>query len=301
MAALGHAGASADDRARGVPTDKLYGAAYFGENRDPGGDRGGLSGYATYDRVSSNADIAGYVIWRQFGGVGRVLDAGAARGYVVEVLRELGLDAEGCDISSYAVEHAAPGARGHLRVADLATGLPWGEASFDLVIALETLEHVDPVRIPDVVTELRRVCAGVVYVTIPSFGANNGAGPDGHLEGKVRSERLAHYDTLGPDYNGPVPYDDLARDARGEPIEGHITIASFRWWTEQFERAGFERRPEVERRMYADIDPAGLAPFWNLYVFGVPGVPAAMLEPRSPGRSLVELGLQHPLYADADS
>ena len=273
-----------------------YGPSYYGEGRDPSGDRAGHSGYAVYDRVSSNADVAGYVIWRNFAGAVRTLDVGSATGFVVEVLRELGVEADGCDVSRYAVEHATAGARGRLRVGDLLTGLPWPDRSFDLVSALETLEHLPPERVPDALAELRRVCRGFVYATIPSFGQNNGAGPDGHFDGKVRPDRLAHYDGRGPTFEGPVAFDDLARDAAGEPVEGHLTIASFGWWTSRFADAGFERRPDVERRIYDDVEPAKLAPFWNVYVFSAPGADEHIAEQRQPGRSLVDLGLRHPLF-----
>lgn len=301
MARLGRELSRAAGEGSGAIADPehFYGGAYFGEGRDPSGDRQGLSGYATYDRVSSNADVAGWVMWRNFGGAVRTLDVGTATGFVVEVLRELGVEAEGCDVSEYAVEHAAPGARGHLRVADLRTGLPWADRTFDLVSALETLEHMPPSSIPAVVAELTRVCRGFLYLTIPSFGPNDEAGPAGHYEGKVLSERVVHYQELGPDYDGPVPYEDLARDARGEPVEGHLTIASYRWWTERFAEAGCTRRPDVERRIYADIEPGTLVPYWNVYVFAVPGADEAVAAPRDPERTLVELGLRHPRFAVA--
>lgn len=273
----------------------FYGASYYGHHRDPSGNRAGLSGYATYDRISSNADIAGRVLWRQFGGARRTLDVGCARGYVVEVLRELGLEAEGCDVSAYAVAHPAGGARGFVRVGDPCGHLPWEDRRFDVVSVLETLEHLDPTDVPGALGEIRRVCQGFVYATIPSFGPN-GDGPAGHYEGKVRPERVAHYHSLGPGYLGPVPYEDLARDAQGKPVEGHLSIAAFAWWTERFAEAGMVRRPDIERRIYADIEPAGLQQFWNLYVFAVPGADEAIAVPRSPERSLVELGLNHPLY-----
>jgi hypothetical protein len=107
--------------------------------------------------------------------------------------------------------------------------------------------------------------------------------------------RVEHYRSLGDGYDGPVPFDDLATDAGGGPIEGHLTIASFRWWTERFEAAGFERWVEVERRLYADLEPTGLTPFWNLYVFGIRGASPALADPLEPERSLAELGLRHPL------
>jgi SAM-dependent methyltransferase len=283
--------ALAEARAAGVAD--TYGGSYFGEGRDASGDRDGRSGYARYDRIASNADIAGWLVWRNFQ-VRTALDVGCATGFLVEVLRELGVDALGCDLSAYAVDHATPGAAGHIRVASLFDGLPWPEHYFELVTVLETLEHLPPDRVPTVIRELRRVCGGYLYATIPSFGRNV-SGPDGHFEGKVRPELVDAYVARGSDYRGPVPEPDLAVDADGHLVEGHLTIASFEWWTERFADAGFTRCPDVEQRLYADIEPADLAPFWNLYVFRVPDAPEGLVEPRQPARTLAEMGLRHPL------
>ncbi len=273
----------------------FYGAGYFGDGRDPSGDRHGSSGYARYDRTSANADVAGMVLWRTFGGAVTTLDVGCATGFVVEVLRERGLDARGCDLSPYAIEHAAAGAKGRIEVGDLVRGLPYAARTFDVVSAFETLEHVPPSDVGRAVAEICRVSRGFVYCTTPSFGPNLGGGPDGYLEGKVRPESKARYEALGPGYEGPVPYDDLARDATGEPVEGHLTIASFSWWTGRFAEAGAVRRPDVERRIYADLVPA-LADAWDVYVFAVPGGDDALAHDRFPGATLVSLGLHHPLY-----
>jgi SAM-dependent methyltransferase len=281
------------DQARQAGIADTYGGSYFGEGRDASGDRAGRSGYARYDRIASNADIAGWLLWRNFR-VATSLDVGCATGYLVEVLRERGIGAEGCDLSQFAIDHAAPGAVGHVRVANLFAGLPWPDGAFELVTALEILEHLPPDRVPSALSELRRVCGGYLYATIPSFGVN-ASGPDGHFEGKVRPERTDHYRHLGPEYRGPVPEEDLAVDAEGQLVEGHLTIASFEWWTRRFEEAGFIRRPEIERRLYADIEPADLAPYWNLYVFATDSASGISAEPLRPDRSLAELGLRHPL------
>lgn len=280
----------------GAP-DEVYGDAYFGVGRDPSGDRQGRSGYARYDRVASNADIAAYLLWRNFR-FQRTLDVGCAQGYLVEALRELGVEALGCDASRFAVEHAAPGALGYVRLGDPSRGLPAEDGSFDLVTVLETLEHLAPEAVPAALAELRRVCRGLLYATIPSFGPN-ASGPDGHFEGKVRPERLEHYRSLGSAYGGPVPREDLAVDVEGQPIEGHLTIASFEWWTARFAEAGFDRWATVERRLHADLAPAGLSVYWNLYVFALPETSLEMATPRHPEKSLPDLGLVHPLYEHA--
>lgn len=251
------------------PSPPDYGGGYFGEGRDPL-DRMGLSGYERYERDTSNADVAAYLAWRWFRPA-TSLDVGAARGFVVEALRELGVDARGVDISEWAVEHAADGARGHLRVGDAIAGLDDADDSAELVTVLETLEHLPPEAVPRTVAELARVSARFVMATIPSFGPNRN-GPDGWYQVKVRDDRVEHYESLGPDHRGPVPYDDLYRDARGEPIEGHLTIASYSWWEEQFRAAGMVRCDEVEHAMHLDLHRFGLTKFWNLYVFRHPEV-----------------------------
>ncbi len=97
-----------------------------------------------------------------------------------------------------------------------------------------------------------------------------------------------------------MPEEDLAVDAEGNLVEGHLTIASFRWWTEQFAAAGLTRRTDIEKRLYADVAPAGLEPFWNIYVLEAAGARAGIAEPRSPDRTLAELGLDHPLLEAAN-
>lgn len=263
------------DGALATTTPDLYDSAYFGEGRDPL-DRMGLSGYERYDRETSNADVAAYLVWKWFD-VHTALDVGCAMGFVVEALREVGIRAEGVDVSHHAVTHAAPGARGHVRQGSLTERLRPRHASFDLVSVFETLEHLPPETIPAALAELRRVTRRYVFATIPSFGPNE-HGRDGWFEGKVRPERLEHYQALGPGYDGPIPFEDLALDARGTPVEGHLTIASYAWWQRQFEAAGFLRCGLVERQVHVDLARFGLTEFWSLYVFrtpraAVPGAP----------------------------
>jgi SAM-dependent methyltransferase len=255
-------------RATDDETRAMYDGRYFGAGRDPL-DRMGLSGYERYDRTSSNADVAAYVVWR-FLAPRRCLDVGCALGFAVEAMRELGIDASGVDLSPWAVEHATPGARGHVRIGDLLAGLPHRTGEFDVVTAFEVLEHLSPEDVPAAVRELRRVSDGWLVATIPSIGAND-HGPGGWFNAKVRDEVLDRYLALGDDYDGPVPYDDIRRDPEGRPIEGHLTVASFRWWTDRFAEAGFERCGEVERRIHPSLARFGLTKYWNLYVLRAPG------------------------------
>jgi hypothetical protein len=133
------------------------------------------------------------------------------------------------------------------------------------------LEHLPPALVPHALSELFRITRGFVVATIPSFGPNE-HGPAGWFEGKVREAMLEHYKSLGPGFTGPIPEEDLARDDRGRPLEGHLTIASFSWWRAMFADAGLVHSPEMELRLYQDIDRFGLVGSWNLYVLRRPEV-----------------------------
>ncbi len=249
----------------------MYGPSYFGVGRDPG-DRGGLSGYESYDRKSSLGERLAFTLWQVFV-CERVLDIGCALGYLVEAFRDLGVDAEGVDFSPYAVEHCTPSVRDHVRRGDLLQGLAYPDSTFDLVTAIETLEHLPPEEIPRALREMRRITRGYAVATIPAFGPNVG-GPNGWFEGKVRPNRLRQYESLPPDYDGPVPYEDLIRDTEGRPMEGHLTIASYHWWKERFSEAGFERSTPIEQRIYPCLERFGLKGFLCLFVMKAKGAPS---------------------------
>jgi hypothetical protein len=151
-------------------------------------------------------------------------------------------------------------------------GLPFADEEFELTTCLEVLEHIDTDKISTVLREIRRVTEKYVVATIPSFGPNAN-GPGGWFDIKVRPEKLDEYVAKGPDYNGPIPHEDLYFDANGEPIEGHITMASFAWWTEQFEKAGFIRCGNTELQMHTDLARYAMTEYWNLYVFRTPNAP----------------------------
>jgi SAM-dependent methyltransferase len=263
---------------RALTESGTYGGQYFGDGRNPL-DRMGLSGYERYDRDTSNANAIAVPIWHYMDPV-KSLDIGCATGFVVEALLELGYDAWGTDLSYWAVEHPAQGAKGRLRQGDLMEGLPFLNREFDVVTCLEVLEHMEPDMIPAVLNEIRRVTAKYVVATIPSFGDNQ-FGPGGWFDVKVRPEKLDEY-RAKENYEGPVPYDDIYVDASGKPIEGHLTMASFSWWQKQFEEAGFVRCGETELLMHRDLAKYAQTEYWNLYVFRTPDAAEPTTSVRTP-------------------
>jgi SAM-dependent methyltransferase len=73
---------------------------------------------------------------------GPVLDVGCAKGYLVYVLRNRGIEAFGVDWSEYAIGHASPDAKRYLfRASGLE--LPFADQKFSLVVTHDVLEHMD--------------------------------------------------------------------------------------------------------------------------------------------------------------
>lgn len=244
----------------------FYGARYFN-----GGLKGGASGYGRYERSSSQADVLATLLAAHFP-LSTTLDVGCARGFLVAALAELGVHAMGSDFSEYAINTAARGARGRLRWADLSKRLPWDDGAFELVSCFETLEHLPAELSEHAISELARVSRGYVVASIPSFGPRPPL-PPGWFDGKLRDGVVqAKYVALGPEYDGPVPVTDLAVDSEGNPLEGHLTIASFSRWRQLFERAGLVRCVALEEALYAASGEYNLRGFFDFYVFARPGV-----------------------------
>jgi cytidyltransferase-like protein len=88
-----------------------------------------------------------------------ILDVGCGPGYLVTMLKELGVDAGGCDPSPDAVKLA-----GDRTVVNIAARHVPSRMS-DVVICREVLEHVPVAEIPEMVCDLFRIARKAVYIT----------------------------------------------------------------------------------------------------------------------------------------
>lgn len=121
-----------------------------------------------------------------------VLDVGCGVGANLQLLRELypGSLVSGLDVERSALRFCNAAGHAPLCQAD-AAGLPFASGSFDLVAALDTLEHMAD----DAATllELHRVCApgGTLLLTVPAFPALWGSVDDlGHHFRRYRRPEL---------------------------------------------------------------------------------------------------------------
>ena len=83
----------------------------------------------------------------------RVLDAGCAKGFLVEALRNRGVEAFGVDISEHAISEVHESVRGYCRVGSLTDPI---DERYDLITCVEVIEHMPP---PDGRTAIGNLCS----------------------------------------------------------------------------------------------------------------------------------------------
>jgi SAM-dependent methyltransferase len=160
-----------------------------------------------------------------------VLDVGCAMGFLVEALRERGVEAYGLDVSTYAISQASPDVSPYLWVGRATEPAPAGSpARFDLVTCIEVLEHLEPGEADATVEALCDLAGDVIFSSTP-----------------VDFRETTHRNVQPPEYwAGLFARHGFARDL---DFDGSFLTP----WTRRFRR-GHASLPEVvrayERRLW---------------------------------------------------
>ncbi|WP_458011740.1 class I SAM-dependent methyltransferase [Candidatus Solincola sp.] len=222
-----------------IQNQNFYGADYFDARDKSGKESGCIGGYPEVEDFGRLALLA-----KELLEVKSALDIGCAKGFQVKALRLEGIDAWGIDLSEYAISTAPDEVRPWLKVCSIQEAdFPAG--SFELVLAMELLEHIPLTDIEEVIRKLYFFTSRFVLATIPSFGPNP-YGMDGWLEEKINPRKIPRYRDHLIDL---AEMKHLIVDSQGLPQHGHMLIASYDWWTSLFTRYGFQRRGDLEREI----------------------------------------------------
>ncbi len=100
----------------------------------------------------------------------KILDIGCGKGFLLYEFTQVvpGVEVLGLDISSYAIENAKEEVRQFLQVGH-ANHLPYGDASFDLVISITTLHNLYCYDLERALREIQRVGKRHRYVCVESY------------------------------------------------------------------------------------------------------------------------------------
>lgn len=93
-----------------------------------------------------------------------VLDAGCAMGFLVEKLREYGIDAYGLDISNYAISQVHDSIRPYCWVGSVSEEL---SRDYDLIVCIEVLEHLPKVEAIKAIENFCRHTQMVLFSSSP--------------------------------------------------------------------------------------------------------------------------------------
>lgn len=154
-----------------------------------------------------------------------VLDCGCAKGYLVYAFNELGIEACGIDISEYAIAQSPESVRASLFNVDVnSEKLPFEDQQFDMVTAIELVEHMQNYN--HLISEIKRVLrpGGIVFITTPKghwdifLRIFVGREPT-HINVHSKSFWIRAFESQGFHYVG-----DLSRDAHKEALKKAINM-----------------------------------------------------------------------------
>jgi protein-L-isoaspartate(D-aspartate) O-methyltransferase len=99
----------------------------------------------------------------------KVLDVGCGKGFLLFELTQLipGIQVQGVDISSYAIENSHLEVKSQLRVSN-ATSLPFQDKEFDLAVSINTLHNLYNFELADALREFSRV-SKEQYLCVESY------------------------------------------------------------------------------------------------------------------------------------
>lgn len=144
-------------------------ARQFGREFFDGDRRHGYGGFTYHQRFWQPVIPA---IQKHFGlaAGSSVLDVGCAKGFMLYDLATLipGITVKGIDISAYAIENAIDTMKPHVSVAD-ARSLPFGDSSFDVVIAINTVHNLDRPDLIQALREIERVKRRGSFITVDAY------------------------------------------------------------------------------------------------------------------------------------
>ncbi len=100
----------------------------------------------------------------------KILDIGCAKGFLLYELKKINpnIDVFGIDISKYAIDNSKPEIRENLLIGS-ADNLPFEDNIFDLVISINTIDHLNTEGCINAIAEIERVKKDNSFITVNSW------------------------------------------------------------------------------------------------------------------------------------
>ena len=188
----------------------------------------------------------------------RHVDVGCGKGFLVSAMRRLGIESFGVDYSEALIAQSPADVRPYLRVASTEESIMDSTlARCDLITYMEVFEHLPISICEEVLKTLRIVFSGKLVITTPSFGLD-----ERWAFGISTNDQTP---TWRRDMAANRPFTQIVLKD-GLPHHGHISLCSYRWWTEFFLFHGWNRARDLEGRAAQDFRPTIIRHNWNPYI-----------------------------------
>lgn len=186
------------------------------------------------------------------------LDIGCGQGLLVLAMRSLKKQSRGIDFSEDLLNKSAKSIRQYL---DVATAEDWllkaSLEELDLITFTEVFEHIPVSLLEQIIKSLYVSYSGRLFLTIPSYGLD----PTFKLGIQVNDNNASWQ----RDMMENRPFKNIVLE-NGVPHHGHITLASYRWWTEFFLFHGYSRNRDLETTCNSKFHNIIKAYSWNPYI-----------------------------------
>ena len=169
-------------------------------------------------------------------------ELGCFTGSVISLLADAGVSVLGAEVSHLAFAFAQPNIREAMIFGDLlALDI---DQRFDVVLCMDVLEHISPLKIDHYIEKLLTLMDGdgYIYLNAPMWGKDR-------VFGVFEEPYLEEWLTVGDrSYWRHWPCDD-----KGWPIHGHLVWASADWWERKFREHGLVRDTAIEQAIHQDL------------------------------------------------
>jgi SAM-dependent methyltransferase len=144
-------------------------ARQFGREYFDGDRLYGYGGYY-YDPRFWTETVNRFRDYYQLADDASVLDVGCAKGFMMYDFKRLmpSLHIQGIDISEYAYDHAVAEIRPFIRVGN-AKALPFPDKSFDLVVSVNTIDHLPLEECKQSLREIQRVTRKNAFISVNAW------------------------------------------------------------------------------------------------------------------------------------
>lgn len=158
-----------EERGAAITEEHLRIARQFGREYFDGDRLYGYGGYNYHPRFWTDT-VARFRDHYGLAADARVLDVGCAKAFMMYDFKRLNpaMTVFGLDISAYALDNAIGDMRGTV-VRGNARDLPFPDASFDLVISINTVHNLDYGECARALSEIQRVTRGPAFVMVDAW------------------------------------------------------------------------------------------------------------------------------------